>query len=140
MKIVYSDPKLGKSAQVQLDNDRSAMLMNHKINDIIEGNLVGLEGYKLKITGGSDKSGFPLNKSIVGPLKAKVLRVVARSGRNKGQKKRSTVRGNTISNDTELVNTIIVEYGSKPAAELFPENPERQKAKEEKKAAAKAKK
>ncbi len=120
MKIVYSDPKSGKSGQMQLDNDRSAMLLNHKINDVIDGNILGLDGYKLKITGGSDKSGFPMNKSIVGPIKTKVLKVVARSGKNKGQKKRSTVRGSMIANDTELVNTVIVEYGSKPVAELFP--------------------
>lgn len=133
MKIVYSDQKTGKSAQMQLDNERSALLMNHKINDVIEGGLIGLEGYKLKITGGSDKSGFPMNKSITGPIKTKVLRMVARSGSNKGQYKRSTVRGNTITNDTELVNMMIVEYGSRPVAELFPENPEKKKAKEEKK-------
>ena len=134
MKIVYSDPKSGKSGQMQLDNDRAAMLLNHKINDVIDGNILGLEGYKLKITGGSDKSGFPMNKSIVGPIKTKVLRVIARSGKNKGQKKRSTVRGSMIANDTELVNTVIVEYGSKPAAELFPETEKKPKeeSKEEK--------
>ena len=136
MKIVYSDPKSGKSGQAQLDNDRAAMLLNHKINDVIDGNIIGLDGYKLKITGGSDRSGFPMNKSIVGPIKTKVLRVVAWSGRNKGQKERRTVRGSMIANDTELVNTVIVEYGSKPTAELFPENAEK-KPKEEKDAKAK---
>ncbi len=59
------------------------------------------------------------------------------SGRNKGQKKRSTVRGSMIANDTELVNTVIVEYGSKPVAELFPENPEKKSKKEEKEEKAK---
>lgn len=139
MKIVYSDQKTGRSAQMELDADKSAMLMNHKINDIIDGSMLGLSGYKLKITGGSDKSGFALNKSIVGPLKTKVLRMVARSGKRKGEYERKTVRGNTISNDTELVNTVIVEYGERPAAELFAENPEKKKAKEDKKAAAAAK-
>jgi small subunit ribosomal protein S6e len=140
MKIVYSDQKTGKSGQMQLDSEKSGMLMNHKINDVIDGGILGLEGYKLKITGGSDTSGFPMNRSITGPIKTKVLRMVAKSGRRKGQHERSTVRGNTITNDTELVNTIIVEYGSKPAAELFPENPEKKKAREEKKAAAQKKK
>lgn len=125
MKIVYSDPKTGKSAQMQLDNDKSAMLLNHKINDVVDGSAFGLSGYKLKITGGSDKSGFAMNKSITGSIKTKVLKRVAMSGKKKGQYKRSTVRGGMISNDTELVNTIIVEYGEKPASELFPENPEK---------------
>jgi small subunit ribosomal protein S6e len=130
MKIVYSDPKTGKSGQMQLESERAAMLINHKINDVIDGGILGLEGYKLRITGGSDRSGFPMNRSIVGPIKTRMLRVVARSGRNKGQKRRSTVRGSAIANDTELVNTVIVEYGSRPVAELFPESAEK-KAKRE---------
>lgn len=131
MKIVYSDPKTGKSAQMQLDKEKEPMLMNHKINDVIDGAALGLSGYKLKITGGSDKSGFAMDKSITGGIKTKVLKRVAYSGKHKGQYKRSTVRGNLISADTELVNTVIVEYGDKPASELFPENPDK-KAKAEK--------
>lgn len=131
MKIVYSDPKTGKSAQMQLDNDRSALLMNHRINEIIDGAALGLSGYKLRITGGSDKSGFGMDKSISGSIKTKTLRLVSKSGRNKGQYKRSTVRGNTVSADTELVNMAIVEYGDKPVSELFPESAEK-KPKEEK--------
>jgi len=121
MKIVYSDPKTGKSAQMVVEGDRIATLLNCKINDTIDGSALGLEGYKLKITGGSDKSGFPLTKGISGAIKTSVLKRVARSGRKNGIHKRSTVRGSMISNDTEQVNVVIVEYGSKPASELFPE-------------------
>ncbi len=138
MKIVYSDPKTGKSAQMQLDKDKESMFMNHKINDIVDGAALGLSGYKLKITGGSDTSGFALNKSITGSIKTKVLRRVAYSGKLNGQYRRSTVRGNLVASDTELVNTVIVEYGEKPVAELFPEDPEKAKAKAEKKLADKA--
>ena len=132
MKIVYSDPKTGRSASMQLDSDKSAFLMNHKINEIIDGTVLGLSGYKLKITGGSDKSGFALNSSIGGSIKTKVLRKVATSGKRKGEYERKTVRGNSISADTELVNMAIVEYGDKPASELFPEPAPKEK-KEEKK-------
>ena len=131
MKIVYSDPKTGKSAQLQLDKDKEPMLLNHKINDVIDGAALGMSGYKLKITGGSDKSGFAMDKSITGGIKTKVLKRIAYSGKHNGQYKRSTVRGNLVSADTELVNTVIVEYGDKPTSELFPENPDK-KAKEEK--------
>ena len=119
MKIVYSDPKTGKSAQLQLDKDKEHVLLNHKINDVIDGSALGMSGYKFKITGGSDKSGFAMDKSITGGIKTKVLKRVAYSGKHKGQFKRSTVRGNLISADTELVNAMIVEYGEKPASELF---------------------
>lgn len=132
MKIVYSDPKTGKSAQMQLDNDRSALLMNHRINEIIDGAALGLSGYKMRITGGSDKSGFAMDKSIGGAIKTKALRLVSKSGHKKGQYKRSTVRGNTISADTELVNMVITEYGDKSVTELFPENAEKKAVEEPK--------
>lgn len=122
MKIVYSDPKSGRSAQMELGADRFALLMNRKINEVIDGSVIGLSGYKLKITGGSDKSGFAMDRSISGSIKTKALRLVSASGKRKGQHRRSTVRGNTISADTEQVNLVIVEYGDKPASELFPES------------------
>ena len=121
MKIVYSDPKTGKSAQLVVEGDKAVALLNSKINDIIEGDTIGLPGYKLKITGGSDNSGFPLMKGIGGAIKTSVLRKVATSGRNNGMHERLTVRGSTISSDTVQVNTMIVEYGSTPVSELFPE-------------------
>lgn len=127
MKIVLSDTKTGKSAQMQLGKDKESVFINHKINDVIDGAALGLSGYRLKITGGSDTSGFPLDKSITGALKTRVLRRVANSGKKKGQYRRSTVRGSMISNDTELVNTAIVEYGDKPVAELFPESGKKEK-------------
>lgn len=130
MKIVFSDPKTGRTTQMQLDKDKEPMFLNHKINDVIDGAALGLSGYKLKITGGSDSSGFAMDRSITGSIKTKVLRRVAKSGKLKGQYKRSTVRGNTVTNDTELVNTIIVEYGDKPAAELFPEPAKKEKKEE----------
>jgi len=121
MKIVYSDPKTGRSAQLALDVDKAALLLNYKINDIIDGSAIGLQGYKLKITGGSDSSGFPMTKGIGGAIKTSVLKKIASSGRSMGLHKRFTVRGSAISADTEQVNTVIVEYGSIPASELFPE-------------------
>jgi small subunit ribosomal protein S6e len=121
MKIVYSDPKTGKSAQMALEGEKANALLNYKINDTIDGGLIGLQGYKLKITGGSDSSGFPLTKGIGGAIKTGVLKKIAISGRNKGVHERRTVRGSTITNDTAQVNVMIMEYGSTPVSELFPE-------------------
>lgn len=121
MKIVYSDPKTGKSAQMVVEGDKAAALLNCRINETVDGAVIGLDGYKLKITGGSDSSGFPMTKGIGGAIKTSVLKRIARSGRNNGIHKRFTVRGSTVSSDTEQVNAVIVEYGSKPASELFPE-------------------
>ena len=37
-----------------------------KIMEKIDGNTLGLSGYELQITGGSDKSGFPMRRDIEG--------------------------------------------------------------------------
>lgn len=121
MKIVCSDKKTGKTMQMELDREREVAFLNHRINEVVDGAVLGLSGYKFKITGGSDSSGFPMDGSISGAIKTRVLKRVSRNGKLKGQYKRSTVRGNTVSSDTTLVNTVIVEYGDKPVSELFPD-------------------
>lgn len=120
MKIVYSDPKTGKSNQTALDADKIAAFLNNKIGDTIDGTILGLQGYKLKITGGTDKSGFPLNRSIKSAVKTKIFKKISVSGKRKGEYKRMTTRGSTITLDVEQLNTVIIEYGDKPASELFP--------------------
>lgn len=121
MKIVYSDPKTGKTAQMEIDESKASAFMHHRINEVVDGAVLGLSGYKLKITGGSDRSGFAMNRSINGAIKTKVLERVSMTGKSKGQYRRHTVIGNTVSSEIELVNTVIIEYGDKPASELFPE-------------------
>lgn len=113
MKVVYSDPKIGKTNQMEITNDVVHYLINKKIGEIFDGSLLGLTGFKLKITGGSDKSGFPMNKSIDSSIKTRILK---RSGKDY---ERKNVRGKIISNEIEQINTVIVEYGSKPVSELF---------------------
>jgi small subunit ribosomal protein S6e len=107
---------------MELKPEAAAPLLNRKI---------GLTGYKLKITGGSDRSGFPMQPSIEGTAKVRVLGVVAESGKMKGQKARKMQRGNMVTADTEQINTIIVEQGEKPLDELFPKK-EKAEKKEEK--------
>ncbi|HUC39115.1 MAG TPA: S6e family ribosomal protein [Candidatus Acidoferrum sp.] len=130
MKIVYSDPKSGRTAQAELPKDRAALVLNYKIGDIIDGSAIGLTGYKLKITGGSDNSGFALDRSIQGTIKTRVKRARA-SGKQAGTPRVHTVRGNMISTDVEQVNTSIVEYGEKSVDELFPKKEKKEAPKEE---------
>ncbi|MGC8652348.1 MAG: S6e family ribosomal protein [Candidatus Micrarchaeia archaeon] len=130
MKIVYSDPKSGRSAQIELAEDKAAMLYNFKIGDIFDGALIDLNGYKFRITGGSDASGFPMDNSVQGTGKVKVLKQMSSSGRHKGEYKRTTSRGNTVTAGIAQVNMIITEYGEKPLDELFPKGSEAQPAKQ----------
>ncbi len=118
MKIVYSDKKSGRSAQAEVSADISAMLMGKRIGDTIEGELVGLSGYKLKITGGSESSGFPMYKSVQGYLKTAILRDSVKKGSKAVRRK--TVVGGVVSNDTAQINAVIIEYGAKSPDEIFP--------------------
>jgi len=118
-KIVINDPKTGKSYQKVLDGSR---LIGKKIGEIVQGKSVGVSDYEFMITGGSDDAGFPMRKDLDGSLKKKVLigkSVGLREAKDKGYKKRKSVRGNTISEKTAQINIKIVKYGSKSSEEVF---------------------
>jgi len=120
-KVVISDPKTGKAKQIEVSGDKANAFIGKKIGDIIEGSVIGLSGYKLKITGGTDKDGFPMRPDIHGAVRKRVL-LSAGPGfkpRKPGERRRKTVRGNAISEDIVQINTVVVEYGEKPLEELL---------------------
>ncbi len=121
MKLVFSDKKTGKTAQVDVPKDSEGKLIGKVINEVIDGSVGGLDGYRLQITGMSDSAGAPSRPEIEGTRKAKVLISSGPGvGRvKKGFRSRRSVRGNTVSADTVQVNTVITEYGTKPVEELF---------------------
>jgi len=111
---------------VEVSKDSEAAMLGKKIGEVIEGAVIGLESYKLQITGLSDKMGSPSRKEIDGSRKARVLltRGLGMPRAKKGVRMRRLIRGNTIGSDTEQINTVITEYGSKSAEELFPKKAE----------------
>ncbi|ASI13702.1 30S ribosomal protein S6e [Candidatus Mancarchaeum acidiphilum] len=131
MKVVYSDPKTGLTAQKEVSDEILASLIGAKIGDVVDGSLFGLNGCKLKITGGSDDSGFGMEKSVSGSMKVGVLRRIANAGKDKGQYERVTVAGNTINEKVVQLNTMIVDYGNANISEMFPK---KEKAENEKEA------
>lgn len=56
--------KDGKSVQKVLQEQEAKNLIGLKIGDEVDGNKIGLKGYKLEITGGSDNCGFPMRKDV----------------------------------------------------------------------------
>lgn len=118
-KLVISEDK--KSHQIEVDQAQTKKLVGKKIGDEIDASVVGLDGYKLKITGGSDKNGFPMKKDVDGPRR---IRSLVSSGlgfnpQRDGQRRRKTVRGNTVSDDIVQINTIVTEKGKKSIDELL---------------------
>jgi small subunit ribosomal protein S6e len=131
-KFVVSDPETRKSYQVEVDQSKALGLIGKKIGDEFNGDIIGLAGYTLKITGGTDKDGFPMHPKVEGMGRKRVLlsSPPCFHPTKKGERRRKTVRGNTISEDIVQINCKIVKKGEKPVEELVPV---KQKAKSEEK-------
>ncbi|HJX04407.1 MAG TPA: 30S ribosomal protein S6e [Thermoplasmata archaeon] len=119
-RAVISDPKDGKSYQVTVGGHHANSLIGKKIGDVVDGIFVGLPGYKLAITGGSDKDGFPMRMDLPGPRRKKLLvsKSIGFDAKERGLRRRRTLRGNTIAPDTLQVNMKVTQHGMKPISDL----------------------
>ncbi len=119
-KFVINEPETKKSFNAEFDQSKAATFLGKKIGDEVDASSLGLNGYTLKITGGTDKDGFPMHSSLHGSVKKKVL-LSGPPGfhpKLKGQRKRKTVRGDTISQDTIQINAKVVKKGEKSLQEI----------------------
>ena len=121
MKVVIADSKKGKCYQTELDETKSKPFHGLKIGDEIDGSLVGLTTYKLQITGGTDKDGFPMRKDVHGTERKRLL-LRGKPGfkaKRKGERKKKTIRGNVIAEDIAQVNAKVLSYGNKGIPQLL---------------------
>jgi small subunit ribosomal protein S6e len=120
-KVNISDPKTGKTYKVEVKDPQARRLIGLKIGDTFDGGIVGLVGYELQITGGTDRDGFPMRPDITGTGRHDVLLATGPGyrPRKKGERRRKKVRGNTISEVIVQINTKIVKYGVQPIEELL---------------------
>lgn len=119
-KLVISDPETGKAIQYELDDVKTNALVGKQVGEIVEGDVLGLPGYKLKITGGSDTAGFPIRSDVHGSGKKRIL-ISGPPGfqsDRKGMSKRKTVRGRELSPEISQVNMRVEEKGSTSLEEL----------------------
>lgn len=109
-KLVLSDPKTGKSEVKELKDATAQPLMGRKLGEVLDASPLGLTG-KIKLTGGSDKAGFPMRSDVLGSGKKYVLmsRGVGFKSKEEGGKKRKLVRGNTVSEEIYQVNASLVD-------------------------------
>jgi len=109
--LIISDPEDGTSQKVELEDAMINSLVGKRIGEIIDGTIANLAGYKLKLTGGTDKDGIPMRPDVHGGVKGRYILSggVGYKPKNKGERKRVVVRGNTVSNETTFLNFIIAE-------------------------------
>jgi small subunit ribosomal protein S6e len=143
-EMVFAVSDKGKAYRI-VKALEDAPVMGKKLGETIQGDFLGLAGYQLKITGGSDKDGVPMYEDLEGPGRKDLIlsKGFGFSGKIRGKKikkkprqieglrKRKLMRGNTISNLIAQVNLTVAQAGPKPLAEIFP-------APEKKEEAAKA--
>ncbi|MFA5357773.1 MAG: S6e family ribosomal protein [archaeon] len=111
MKFVISEPKTRKAYSANSDK---TLFANKKIGETVKLDEIGLPGYEAKITGGSDKQGFPMNKSIQGGMRKKIFTGdgIGFKAERKGEKKRVSMRGNMVSEETAQLNLVVTKIGS----------------------------
>lgn len=120
-QLNIGDPKSGKSYKTIIEGAKANPLIGKRISEEVEGSPLGFPGYIFKITGGSDKDGFPMRTNLEGPIRKRLLTTKSQGFRieKKGEKKRKMVRGNTISDDIYQINMSIIEMGKKKIEELI---------------------
>jgi small subunit ribosomal protein S6e len=97
-KCVISDPRTGRSEALELDGDKARPLLGLKIGDTIEGSAIGLSG-QITLTGGTDRSGFPLRRGVHGAVKVQLI-----VGKTELTRRRGTIRGEMVAEDTYQLN------------------------------------
>jgi small subunit ribosomal protein S6e len=109
-KLVISDTN-GKSISQELKDRTAQPLLGSKIGDIIDSSVIGVSGGRMKITGGSDKSGTPMRPDVHGGVKKYVLlsRGVGMKNKEKGNRIRKLVRGKMITEEIYQLNCLLVE-------------------------------
>ncbi len=115
-KVVVNDTKNGKSHNIQVSGHHANSLIGKKISDEVDGIFVSLPGYKLQITGGTDKDGFPMRKDLPGTTRRRLLlsEGLGFKPKESGKRKKKAVRGNTINQDIVQINMKVIKHSSKP--------------------------
>lgn len=119
-KLVLSDPETGKSYQQEIKDEKARKFRGMKVGDEVGASFLGLSGCTIKITGGSDKCGFPMRRGV---HSAKTLRVLLRGGvgynPTENVRRKRRVRGEEIGEDIVQINTKIVKKGKKSIEQLL---------------------
>lgn len=106
-KIIISDRK-GRTIAQELKDRTAQPLLGTKVGSIIDSSIVGIAGGKLKITGGSDRSGTPMRPDVHGGVKKYVLLSTGVGNRSEARV-RKLVRGNMVTEEIYQLNTMLIE-------------------------------
>ena len=119
--VAVADPDDGTTYQIDVDGQDANRFVGREIGEEVDGGAVGLSGATLEITGGSDDTGRPMREDVRGTQLAEVL-LDGGTGfepTREGERRRVTVRGREVSDETRQINVRITAAGGADPADVF---------------------
>ena len=116
----------GTTHSFEVDGQDANRFIGRSIGETVDGDAVGLSGYELEITGGSDQSGRPMHRRVSGSTTNTILSKggVGFKPAVEGERKRITVRGAEVSEETRQINAKISSRGDQSVDELLGDDEE----------------
>ena len=116
VKLTINDVKAKKSYKRDLDGNP---FLHKKIGDVVPGDIFGFKGYEFKITGGTDKDGFPMKPDLNSSGRRKILILTAANRKEKGVRQRINIHGNTVDEGVSQINLKIEKYGKETIPKIL---------------------
>lgn len=129
MFFTFQNPATGAQFKVDVDDQtKIRAVVDRSVGDEVKGDDLGYPGYVFKITGGSDRQGFPMKPGVAVNSRVKLLLARGTVGYRKhigrsGERKRRTVRGGVVATDIVVLNLVVVRSGEEKVAELEVQHP-----------------
>ncbi|KAJ9455897.1 40S ribosomal protein S6 [Diplonema papillatum] len=119
MKLNIAYPESGTQKTYELDDDKAVQrLVDKRVAQEFDGDILGdrYNGYVFRITGGSDKQGFPMKQGVLMNSRVKLLLARGAIGYQAwrgraGERNRKSVRGCIVGSDIAVMNLVIVKKG-----------------------------
>jgi small subunit ribosomal protein S6e len=122
-QVAVADPESGRTYQREVDGQDANRFIGREIGEEVDGDAVGLDGYTVEITGGSDDAGRPMRHDVNGSALNEVL-LEGGPGFNPerdGERKRVTVRGKEVSDNIAQLNVSVADRGDDSVESLYGE-------------------
>jgi small subunit ribosomal protein S6e len=120
-KVVLSDPKTGRSYKMTASGGAAGAFIGKRVGGEIDAGPLGLPGYRVAITGASDRNGTPARKDLPGAGRRRLL-LAGGIGFNPvvdGERARKAVRGGEITQDFVQINAKVTQYGERALEEIL---------------------
>ena len=108
--VVVGDES-GDTRQFDVDGQDANRFLGREIGDEVDGTAIGADGLTLELTGGSDTAGRPMRENVPGTALKELLLDggVGYTPSRDGERKRVTVRGREVGDETVQINARVAE-------------------------------